>query len=231
MSTAQNVLAPITSVPGGSNPALAGGAALLPGFLSAYGAYESNQANIDWQKEYAQNNLNWLLQQAEQNGINPLAVLGHSAGSPSAIVGSKGAAAQSLGKALSDWQKQKLVERDDLEKQFMSSRTRLNNAQAAKLEGQADIVKQQASASAEKRGNIKENAVKDTIVMPRGEHTTSATHPQETVENQYGGIVGETYGIYRYINDLVGNAFDELLESKEYYKSRNKRKLTRRGYR
>lgn len=44
--------------------------------------------------------------------------------------------------------------------------------------------------------------VKQTLSTPLGPFKPSNTSKQQDVEDNYGGIVGETYGLWRYLNDL-----------------------------
>jgi hypothetical protein len=52
-------------------------------YLQSQAVMEANQANIDMQYDFAQNNMLWMADQAEQLGIHPLAALGYSGPSPS----------------------------------------------------------------------------------------------------------------------------------------------------
>lgn len=95
-----------------ANPAVIGGlisagGQLLGGILDRKQSGENSQANIDMQRDFAQQGIRWRVADAEAAGIHPLYALGASGASfsPSVNVGSMGpalaSAGQDIGRAIS----------------------------------------------------------------------------------------------------------------------------------
>ena len=65
------------------------------------------------------------------------------------------------------------------------------------------------------RGRTDDEAIQRVIHGPTGKFTTSATSPQQFVEDQYGGIIGEAYGMAR-------GAFDAGVNLRRVYERKRK---------
>lgn len=55
---------------------IGGVSSLLGGFLSSQAAQDNMQANIDWQRRFAKNAIQWKVQDATKAGVHPLYALG-----------------------------------------------------------------------------------------------------------------------------------------------------------
>jgi len=126
------------------------GGSLISGLFGKSGADKTAAAqqamaaqNIQSQKEYAQNRIQWTVADAKAAGINPLAALGNATQSYSNVVGASDAGAgtaalgQNLGRALSAMSS-KEDEKDKLEMDL--TRAKIANVNA-------DTVRQSAEAS------------------------------------------------------------------------------------
>lgn len=83
------------------------------------------------------------------------------------------------------------------------SRTAANFAQAQYYSSLGKRTEQHANI---RQDGIETNPSSQTITTPGGTWETSPTTPQQEVEDQYGGVVGEGYGIWRAIYDAMRQA-------------------------
>lgn len=205
---------------------------------------EANKANRDMQYDFAQNSLQWKTQDAKKAGLHPLAALGAQGYSPT--IGSMpesaqadySTAASNIGNAISNSQARKQAQQqlnmeNSRNNMVAYAQVRKEMAQAKLYEAQAgDITQQQLGASALARTGQDQN--RDlSLVMPGGTIQGNPKHtPTSVVEDEYGGIASEIYGLNRVLGEagqwLGSTAAKSRLNPNVYRKGK---RLTRRGYR
>ena len=150
-------------------------------------------------KENYKHRVQWTVDDAKKAGIHPLAALGANLGSgPSATVNT------GIGEAVQAYQREKLAERDDIEKTFMSAKTRHINAMAATEEAKKDLVMQQLMDSKNAMANQKSNAVQDNIILDSEGKKRVVGVPglAEEGEKHYGEL-WEFQNLVAYIKDAL----------------------------
>lgn len=167
-------------------------------------------------RDINKNKLQWIVSDARKAGIHPLYALGAGVSSPSFSInpGTKGNGVSeglnAVSRTLSAAAANKL---DQLEAR---SRISANQAQAQYYKNQADLVQEQRIGSQVARtaqlSNVNQDAEK--LSLPAlGSVTTGPNSRQQVVEDHYGGVVGEVYGISRLIADLTRYVSREASES------------------
>lgn len=176
--------------------AIAAGGKILGGVMSDRATSRQNAANIAHQKEFAQNAVQWKVEDAKKAGLHPLYALGANTTSfsPIPVTGSatgdaiaRGAAnvAESMSKS-----KMNKLQTDLVEAQIQESRSRsiAALAQAKATNAEADFVTKQAIESAHRRDTqLKVGAVPITK-DPNWSDT-------QDMEDRYGDVAGAIYGL------------------------------------
>lgn len=203
--------------------AIGGGAALAPlggkaaaggAIAGALGSMLSPTPGID--HEYAKNFIRWRVKDAKKAGIHPLYALGAPAVGSSASVGASGDGIldglRDVGSAASAIEQRKLQARANqradaqADAEIAESRAR---ARAADAQAYRDFVTTSLQASNLQRtaakANVKQDIAQD-ITLPGGsKFTPGGASKTERVEEEYGGIASEVYGLSRLIEDTIGN--------------------------
>lgn len=201
---------PVTAAAGiGALGSLAGG---FIGSSSAKKARKQAQAQFNAQMDQS---IQRRVIDAKKAGVHPLFALGASVGaSPTISAGADNsmasgveAAAQQTGNALQSWGNRKIaaVERD--------LGIRQAEANISRTEAERDLALAQAAASTDAMLRQRANVTQDlngqieappkprTLYTPAGEQKTGPTMPQQEYEDEYGGVVGELYGMMRWLQD------------------------------
>ena len=105
-----------------------------------------------WQKEFAQNTIQWKTQDAINAGLHPLAALGAQTMSyaPSRVGGTNfsqgfSGMGQAISRAMSRYKTKEQKAQEQLQNDFLASQTRRNNAQAEMFEAEANRKEQAGS--------------------------------------------------------------------------------------
>lgn len=156
---------------------------------------------------HLQKGIQWRVEDAKRAGIHPLYALGASTsspvytyeGGPAFAAGAIKGVSEAVGNITASKREAQL---HDLTLREIESRIKANEATAAK--DYADSLYSMSNAA---RVGQASNAVQDAVLVgPQGQvFQTSRSTNQQTVEDEYGGIVGELYGVYRALSDLVVN--------------------------
>lgn len=138
-----------------------------------------------------------LVAAARAEGIHPLAAIGYQTPSYQEDAGQP-----DYGSAIKDAfnaAKPKTTSHEDvLRQREVQSRIDLNKAEEM-------LLLSEAARKAQAANSQPTNIDSTTLTGPGGgKFTTSASTPQQIVEDQYGGVVGEAYGIYRAASDHFG---------------------------
>lgn len=150
---------------------------------------DANASNLQLQKDFAQQGLSWKIQDAKNAGISPLAALGANVSAPSiGVMAHQDTVAPRSSKAAA------------------LGASALLSAQIKKEDAMANYYNSQAIATAKQASDIAKER-QGAITMPYGweKFIPGQSSPQERMENEYGGAVGEIYGIGRFIDDLNTN--------------------------
>jgi hypothetical protein len=161
------------------------------GLLGDKATTSANNSNIALQKEMAQKGIQWRVEDAKAAGISPLAALGAQTSSPTIGVMANTSVANAVSKAGQALSDKKI---NDLNAQLLESQIKNNNAQSTMYLAEAQRANSQAS-------NVNQGGA---MTMPFGWETwlQGPSVQQQEVEDAYGGVVGEAYGIGRFGQDL-----------------------------
>lgn len=141
---------------------------------------------------------------AKAAGIHPLAALGVSSSYQNPYGGNP------IGDAVASGASR--VAENVAQKPIAAAQLRVLNSEAARNEAEAQAIRAEAQSRtliARARASAQAGVTStplvgpETIVTPAGAHRTSATSAQQEVEDQYGGIAGEGYGLWRLLNDTL----------------------------
>lgn len=173
------------------------GGAAIGGALG--GAFDSRKAQKKADAYNAYNSLSGRVAEAKRVGIHPLAALGYNQGEM--IVPGQSNQGAPIADAIHRAQKQKLG------KPQQQANLEATNASAARDFAEAALLNSRA-----KREQMAAIAQPDRIPLQstqltgpgQGKFITSPSTPQQIVEDEYGGVVGEGYGMYRAIQDYMG---------------------------
>lgn len=209
------------AIAGGSALAPLGGKAAAGGAIAgALGSILSPSPGVD--HEYAKNFVRWRVKDAKKAGIHPLYALGAPAVGSSATVGAGGDGIldglRDVGTAAHrieqrELQKQASQRADaQADAEIAESRAR---ARAADAQAYRDFVTTSMQASTLQRTAAKANVKQDiaqAIDLPfgGGDFNPGPSTPTQRIEDEYGGIAGEVYGISRLIDDVIGNYGTDL---------------------
>ena len=144
----------------------------------------ANAQNLQLQNDFAQKGISWRVQDAKNAGISPLAALGANVSAPSIGV---------------------MAHQDTVNprptKQANLGAAMLLSAQIKKEDAMANYYNSQAIATAKQASDHALN--RQQITTPWGKFNTSATTKQQQMEDEYGGLIGEIYGVGRFGNDVI----------------------------
>jgi len=185
------------------------------GILGDKATSSANAANASLQREMAQNGIRWRVEDAKAAGISPIAALGAQTSSPTIGVMANTSTANALQNAGQALKEKKL---NDLNAQLLESQIANNNAQSKMYLAEA----QEANSRASVALNPANPPAAASIFTPLGDFKTSNTTKQQDVEDEYGGIVGEVYGVGRAINDWYQNAKPSLYGRNPYLRNPSK---------
>lgn len=206
---------------------------------------KANQQNRDMQYDFAKNSLQWKADDARAAGLHPLAALGAQGYSPTigsmpeSVQPDYSSAAANISNAISNRraqsQAQKQLNMENARNNMVAyAQVQKELAQAQLYKAQAgDITQQQLAASALARTGQEQKRDDLTLVMPGGTIKGNPKHtPTETVEQEYGGIASEIYGLNRVFGEIgqwLGSSAAKSRLNPDVY--RKGKRLTRRGYR
>jgi hypothetical protein len=177
---------------------------LLSAGSSIFGSalnYRSARKDRSLSKDMAKNRLTYAVADAKRAGLSPLAAIGAPPWSPPVTGSGPGDALL----AASDSIRQSQLNSES------KARVRLLDAQTAdtvtRMKIASDLARLKITASHTKDTGLDIGIPKEELIYTpgSGRFRTGFSTKQEDVEDQYGGIVGELYGIGRFANDSVDN--------------------------
>lgn len=178
----------------------------LGGILGGLFGRKSEKAAIAYRRYYDANRIGITVADAKRAGIHPLAALGANIpttmGLPvsNAFGDSIGDAAAALGSIL-DRKDINIAKAQDAERRGLEND--LLRAQIDAARSRTQIAKLRAGAIGGPHGGVQDSVL---LVGPSGgTHRTSASTTQQEMEDQYGGLVGEVYGVGRFLTDSYQN--------------------------
>lgn len=155
------------------------------------------------QYDFAQHGVQWRVEDAKRAGIHPLAALGMSPNQASPVmVGSDpGGPLRRMANKMYDAQMQESVMRGDESK----AKANYYNAMAENIRnpvvttGDGNLVGNEEIV----KPGVVQNKPQELVMPYNGNHKTGKSVPQERIEQEYGGVLGELYGIVRGATDFV----------------------------
>lgn len=174
-------------------------------YFDRQAASDLNAKNLAWQREQYENFIKTRVKDAKEAGIHPLYALGAGAtsfaGSSALPTGSAiGDGLQGFGNAVTAYEEEKYRAAKDSRNPEQGesrdealSRARINRANADTAEANATIAKARART-------ILDNARNAPLYDWEGYMGTPAGPPQQKMEDEFGGVIGELYGIGRYLD-------------------------------
>ena len=171
----------------------------IGGLMSANSASRNARADRRFQERMAKNSVQWRVHDAELAGLHPLAALGMSPNqaNPTMVGADPGQAVTKVANMMYDAQMQEAV-----------SNSKEAKAKANYYNAMADDVRKAKVTGGNLVGNevIVPGLVQNkpqVLQTPLGTHSTGKAVPQERMEQEYGGVIGEGYGIIRAYDDFV----------------------------
>ena len=209
---------------------IGGGASIMGGLMGQNSARQDRKM----QKEFAQHGVRWRVADAEAAGIHPLAALGMPAtqATPVGVGGNPAEGLEYIANKLYDAQMQEAV-----------TNSQESKARAKYYNTLADDIKNKPKVTG---GNLVGNEVivpgmvqnkPQVLQTPLGTHTTGKAVPQERMEQEYGGVIGEGYGIIRAYDDFVRKPINRKVNKylkdlkKKASKQKKRGQMNRRRYR
>lgn len=161
----------------------------------------ANAQNNATQREFAQNGIQWKVEDAKKAGIHPLYALGASTASPSFAFQPTGSVQADFGAAVDKgYEVMRMHQQQDISNLEAASRIKANEAQAAR-----DFAMASASASdgARRKVGIYSDPVGARIYRtPIGNIGETGNYVDaQDLSDRYGDIVGEFGGLMNYLND------------------------------
>lgn len=207
---------------------VSGGASILGGVLGRRSQESQSQAMIDAQREFAQQGIRWKVADAKAAGIHPLYALGanthsfapFSVGADPLAAGIAGMG-QSIGDLIrgttADEQQERLnelriegEELNNMQKQVELEQMRKKDVSSNPMPDGTAAAPEVSSGKLEVVGTspkqpivVDRSGPKVTLPGDVNIDTTSGRLQQQTVEDMYGGVIGELYGSGWAFNDIV----------------------------
>jgi hypothetical protein len=206
---------------------ISGGASIAGGLISDY----SNRKAASKAYSRSQKAIRNTVADAKAAGIHPLYALGNSAGysSPVAINDGAGTGLAEAGRSIAEGIREK---RDSAradrvaDAQIAESKARTLKAVAEARESNAAADQVENAMAASVASRILQETNQRNLELPSGiKFQTGTSVPAEEVEQNYGGLSGELYGLWRLMRDASNQPKTPLKRRKDG------KKLTRRGYR
>lgn len=181
------------------------GLGLASGVAAIRAQKHEGRRNRQMQSEFAKHGVRWRVEDAKAAGLHPLYALGANIPTYSPSYSGIGESIQNMGQDVTrairatSTDTEKL--QSDLQLQLLRSQIKESDARANLLDSQASRSRQ-TSTPPMGRG----------LTLPFGTLRTSPTEQSQTIENEYGDVAQEVYGLSRLMNDSGMNFWDAVKE-------------------
>lgn len=163
------------------------------------------------QREFAQNSVTWRVADAKRAGIHPLAALGMSPNQAYPIsIGSDPSSpiTRMINKMYDAEMQQTIMEGDEAKAKANYYNAMAEDIRNPQLGGNSLVGNEQIV-----QGKVQNKP--QVLQLTGGTHQTGKSVPQERLEQEYGGIIGEGYGVIRALDDFIVNPGINWRDKKE----------------